>query len=295
MTPFDYAEPGSIGEAIALLGEHGEDAHALAGGTALVLMLKQQLLRPRLLVGLGRIAALSGIRAGTDGGLEIGATTTHREVETAPEVRAYAPALGDAFRQIGTIRIRTQGTLGGNLAHADPAQDPPPILMALDATVVVVGASGERAIPISSFFVDYFETVLEPGELITGVRLPPRDPRARAAYVKFLPRTHDDYATVGVAVSASGGRDGRWRQVRIGVGAAGPVPLRARAAEAALEGTELGPREIGGAADLATDALDPIDDLRGSAGYKREMARVWIRRALEQLAAAQAPAAGRFR
>jgi carbon-monoxide dehydrogenase medium subunit len=284
MNPFDYSEPASIGEAIDLLRMYGDEGHPVAGGTALVLLLKQDLLLPRLLVGLGRIEELQGIRTGADGGLEIGATTSHRAVEIAPAVRTYAPALADAFRRIGTIRVRTQGTLGGNLAHADPAQDPPPILMALDAAVVVVGATGERTIPLSSFFVDYFETVLATGELIKSVHLPPRDAGAHATYVKFLPRTHDDYATVGVAVSASRHEDGRWRHVRIGVGAAGPVPIRATGAETALEGTAFDALEISGAADLVAEAVDPIDDLRGSASYKRDMTRIWAGRALARLA-----------
>jgi carbon-monoxide dehydrogenase medium subunit len=199
-------------------------------------------------------------------------------------VRAYEPALTEAFRHIATIRIRSQGTVGGNLAHADPAQDPPPILLVLDAVVAAVGPNGTRTIPLVSFFLDYFETVLRRDELIVSVRLPPRPPTATARYVKFLPRTHDDYATVGVAVSGTRGDDDRWHDVRIAIGAAG-IPGRVPAAETALEGTALSASDVAMAADATAEGIEPIDDLRGSAAYKRDMARVWTRRALASLGA----------
>lgn len=282
MPSYDYVAPERIEEAIDFLGEHGEDAHLIAGGASLLLMIRQQLLTPSLLVGLRGIDELRGIT--TDGGgLRIGATTTHRMVERAPAVHEYAPALADAFGHVATVRIRNQGTIGGNLVHADPAQDPPTILLALDAVVHAVGVSGAREIPIGKLFVDYFETSLQPTEIVTAVSLPPRGPGANAVYVKFLPQSKDDYATVAVAVSGVA-HGGAWTNLRIACGAAGPVPMRIRAAEAVLEGGWLDDAAISRAAELVREAVDPIPDLRGSAEYKREMAVVWTRRALERLA-----------
>ena len=284
MIGYDYVEPLTLDEALEFLATHGEDAHLIAGGASLVVMLHQQLVAPSVLVGLRRIEALRGIETRDDGWLRIGATTTHRQIERSPAVAAHAPALAEAFGHIATVRIRNQGTVGGNLAHADPAQDPPPILMAFDASVTVAGPSGERRIPVADLFVDLFETSLEPGEIITAVELPPRDPSAGAVYVKFLPGSRDDYATVSVAASATIAEDG-WRNVRIACGAVGPVPMRMRDAEAALEGTRPDADAFAAAAATVADAVDPLDDTRGSAGYKRDMAVVWVRRALERLAA----------
>jgi aerobic carbon-monoxide dehydrogenase medium subunit len=291
MTPFDYVEPATLDEALACLAEHGDDAHPVAGATSVVLMLRQQLLQPKLLVGLRGIEELRGIWSDADDGLEIGATTTHREIERSEQARRYAPVLADAFGSIATVRIRNQGTIGGNLAHADPAQDPPPVLLALDAEVAVSSPGGERTIPLTELFVDYFETSLEPGELISAIRLPTRSPDAVSAYAKFLPRTKDDYATVAVAASARRLADGTLREVRIALGAVGPIPMRVPAAESVLEREEPVRPAIDEAAHLVAQAVEPLDDLRGSAAYKREMARVWTARVLRTLSAA-APADG---
>jgi carbon-monoxide dehydrogenase medium subunit len=280
IAPYDYHTPDSLTEAIALLTRHGRDAHAIAGGTALVLLMKQGLVRPRHVVGLRGIAELAGISESQDGSLVIGACATHRDIERSPFVRAHTPALAEAFARVATVRIRNQGTIGGNLAHADPAQDPPPMLLALDAEVRLVSTYGERTIPLDGFFVDTLQTALRPGELIHSIRLPRRPDSARAAYVKFLPRTADDYATVSVAVSIT--VDGRrvCSSARIALGASGPVPFRARSAEAALQGRPLTSDLLDAAAELAAAESDPYDDLRGSASYKRKMVRVFTRRAL---------------
>lgn len=288
---YDYLAPDSIDEAISLLVEHGDSAHLIAGGASLMVMLRQQLLTPSVLVGLRGVAGLRGISNDADGGLRIGATTTHRAVERSEATRAYAPALAEAFGQIATVRIRNQGTVGGNLAHADPAQDPPTILMALDARVHAAGPDGEREIPIDELFVDYFETTLDPAEVLTAVSLPARPPGATAVYEKFLPGSQDDYATVAVAVS--GVPNGAWTDLRIACGAAGPIPMRMRGAEAVVEATDLGDDVIRQAAEAVGEAVDPISDVRGSADYKREMAIVWTRRALARVRQRGSTAAGR--
>lgn len=281
---FDYRPVAALDEALALLREYGDDATPIAGGTSLVLMMKQGLVQPSVVVGLHGIDELHGIRRWGEAGLEIGALTTHRGVETAPAVHAFAPALAQAFARIATVRIRNQATIGGNLVHADPAQDPPPMLLALDAQAVIGSERGTRTVPLDAFFVDYFETALREGELLLAVRIPALPAGARAAYTKFLPRTEDDYATVAVAAVLACDADGVCSDVRIGLGSLGTTPLRARAVEDALRGTRLTPQTIGEAAALVRDEVDPLDDVRGSARYKREMARVWTARTLTSLA-----------
>jgi carbon-monoxide dehydrogenase medium subunit len=287
--PFDYHEPETLEEALDLLQHHQEGAHLLAGGTAMVLLLAQGLSRPDQVIGLRRIEALRGVRRRPDGGLELGAMVTHAEAERSAEVAAHCPALRTAFGEVGTVRIRNQGTVGGNLAHADPAQDPPPMLLALGAEVIAASPRGRRRIPLHELFLGFFQTSLEPDEIITAVRLPPADPRAGAAYLKFLPRTQDDYATISVAAWLRPDGDGRCAEARIALGAAGSVPLRARRAEELLAGQRLDGEAIAAAAAAVREEVDPIDDARGSARYKREMARVWTERALRAASGAGAP------
>ena len=276
---YDYHEPREVAEALHLLVKHGEDAHLIAGGTATVLLLRQGLIRPGHVISLRAIGALSGIGRAHDGGLRIGATATHRQAERSADVRALSPALTNAFASVATVRIRNQATVGGSLAHADPAQDPPPMLAALGAAVTVVSPRGERSIAVEDLAVDHFTTTLAGDEIITEVIVPPLAPGTRATYVKFLPRTADDYATVSVA-AAMRLADGAVADTRIVLGAVGPTPIRARAAEAALAGAKPSRERLAQAAALVRDEVDPLDDLRGSAEYKREMARVWTERAL---------------
>ncbi len=288
MRPFDYHEPATLDEALDLLGRHADGTHVMAGGTAMVLLMGQGLARPDHVVGLRRIEALRGIRRRPDGGLELGALVTHAEVERSPQVAAYCPALQAAFAQVATVRIRNQATVGGSLAHADPAQDPPPMLLALEGEVLAASPRGRRRIPLSELFLGFFETSLAPDEVITAVVLPPPAERAGAAYLKFLPRTHDDYATVSVAVWLQR-EEGRCARARIALGAAGPVPLRARRAEELLRGAPLDAGTVAAAAACVRGEVQPLDDARGSAAYKREMARVWTERALRSALAAGAP------
>ena len=256
---FAYAEPASVEETFALLGRYGDDAMLVAGGTAFVLLLKQGLVRPACVIALRRLAALRGISRTPDGGLRIGALTTHREAELSADVRAYCPALAETFGHVATVRIRNQATVGGNLAHADPAQDPPVMLLALGAAAVVASARGERRVPLSELFVDLLETTLAADEILTGVECPPLPAATRAVYRKFLPRTRDDYATVSVGAVRAGGT------TVIALGGVAPTPVR-----------------VSSAGDVQ-GAIDPIDDDRGSAAYKRRMADVWTERALAAL------------
>src|SRR5260221_12050389 len=190
------------------------------------------------------------------------------------------------FARIATVRIRHQATVGGNLAHADPAQDPPPTLIAFGATVTVAGPGGARRdVAVEELFVDHLTTSLLEGEIIVGVRIPPVAAGTRATYLKFLPRSQDDYATVSVAAALRIDGDGRIASPRVALGAGGPTPGRARAVEDAIAGQRPSAGLFANAAALVRDAIAPLDDVRGSAAYKRDMAVVWTRRALEQVAA----------
>jgi carbon-monoxide dehydrogenase medium subunit len=285
MKTFDYSAAASIDEALAAIEEYGDELEFIAGGTSLVLMMQQGLVQPSKVIGLGDIKELRGIKRSANGGLEVGAMTTHRQLETSPEAFAYAAALPQSLGVIATIRVRNQATLGGNLVHADPAQDPPPVLIALDSLVDVVSAGGgARSIPMEEFFTDFFETQLGENELVRSVKIPPMPAGSRLAYKKFLPRTEDDYATVSVAVRLGVEPDGTCKDIRIGLGALAVTPLRAKAVEQALLGQKLTEKSIKEAAALVRDEVDPLDDVRGSAKYKREMARVWTERTIALLA-----------
>ena len=189
MNPFDYHAPTSLAETFDLLDTYGEDAHLMAGGTALVLLMQQGLLQPGHVVGLQRVTELQGVRRLDDGGLKIRAMATHRQAEKSPDVQAYCPALVENFSHVATIRIRNQGTVGGNLAHADPAQDPPPMLIALSGEAVIASRAGERRVPLDEFFVDYFETALQPGEVLVSDR-PAAAAAGHGGDVQEVPAAH---------------------------------------------------------------------------------------------------------
>ena len=282
MNAFDYRAPRTVEEVLVLLREHGDDARVIAGGTALVTMMRQRLVLPECLVSLRDVAGLDGIEV-TKGELRIGALTTHREMEVSPLVKDRLAVLAETFRRVATVRIRHMATVGGSLAHADPNQDPPVTLMALDAKVEVQSAAGRRELPLGTFFRDYYETALEPGEIITAVSVPPLPAASGAAYVKFLPRSADDYATVAVAAIVTLEADGqRCREARIALGSVAATPLRGQAAEALLPGEQLDERLLRAAGEAAKGEVNPLTDHRGSAEYKREMTAVMVGRALTQ-------------
>ncbi len=284
-TTVTFHTPSTLDEAFALLKEHGDDARVIAGGTALVVMMKQSLVVVDHLVSLASIPGLVGIDV-REGAVHIGALTRHRDVETSPIVREHLPFLSDVYGRVATVRIRNSATVGGGLAHADPSQDPPAALMVLDARVRLVSPRGEREVAVAEMFRDYYETVLRSDELIAEVIVPIPSATARTAYLKFLPRNEDDYATVAVAALAEVA-NGTVQKLRVTLIAAGPTPVRAEAVEAALEGQSPTAEAIRAAADLVADAVDPMDDFRGAPDYKRDMAVVFTRRALERVLLAQ--------
>ena len=282
MTPFEYRTPKSLKEVHANLKEFGSDAKLVAGGTALIIMMKQRLLRPSCLISLRSVRGLNGIEL-QNGGLLIGGLATHRQLETSPLIRRRLPMLAETYHHVATLRVRNMATVGGGLAHADPNQDPPPSLIALGATLKATSANGSRVIPMDEFFKDYYETVLNPDELITEVMVPKLPTNSGAAYIKFLPRTADDYATVSAAAVLTLDKSNKTvADVRIALGSVGVTPIRATAAEAVLRGQPLKTEAFAEAGEKAKEAVDPISDFRGSAGYKKDMAAVFVRRALER-------------
>jgi aerobic carbon-monoxide dehydrogenase medium subunit len=282
MIPFEYRTPKNLKEVHGALKEFGPDAKLIAGGTALVIMMKQRLVRPSCLVSLRSVRGLNGIEV-KDGGLRIGGLATHREVERSPLVRRRLPLLAETYHHVATIRVRNMATVGGGLAHADPNQDPPPTLIALGATVKATSANGSRLIPLDEFFKDYYETVLNPDDLITEIFVPRLPANSGGAYLKFLPRTADDYATVSAAAVLTLDKSKKTiSDVRIALGSVGVTPIRATAAEAILRGQPAKAEAFAEAGEKAKEAVDPVSDFRGSAAYKREMAGVFVRRALEK-------------
>ncbi len=282
MNAFDYRVPRTLDEALAILQEYGEEARVIAGGTALVTMMRQRLVRPSCLVSLRQVHGLDRIEA-TNGALRLGALVTHREAEASPLIRERLPVLSETFRRVATIRIRHMATIGGALAHADPNQDPPVTLMALGARVEIRGAGGQRELPLREFLRDYYETALEPAELVTGVTVPLLPAASGAVFIKFLPRTADDYATVAVTATITLEPDGeRCREARIALGSVGVTPLRGRAAEGLLSGERLSENLLHAVGEAVKGEVDPLSDHRGSAAYKRAMAAVMVGRALTQ-------------
>lgn len=281
MRDFFFHAPTSLDEALQLLADHEDDGRPIAGGTAAVVLMKQNLLAADHLISLHKVPGLEGIRSQADG-LHIGALTHHSAVVNSGLVREVAPLLADVYSRVATVRIRNQATVGGGLAHADPAQDPPAAYIVLGAKVRLVSKNGERTVPIEDFFTDYYETVIEPGELLTEVIVPPQPKDAKAVYIKYLPRTEDDYATVAVCAmgQVSGGNVS---SVKVALIAAASTPVHATAVESALSGQAATAENIRAAAAQVADQVDPIDDFRGSSDYKRDMAVVFTRRALEQV------------
>jgi carbon-monoxide dehydrogenase medium subunit len=282
MNPFAYHTPETQEEVLTLLHEHGDEAKLMAGGTALVIMMKQRLVLPETLISLHRLRGLDDVRE-VNGDVHLGALLTHRAAENAPLLRTRLPVLADTYRHVATVRIRNVATVGGALAHADPNQDPPVTLLALDARVQLTSVAGSREVPLESFFTDYYETVLRPDELLTAIRVPIPAPHTGSVHIKFLPRTADDYATVGVTATVRlDPATGTCQDCRIALGSVGSTPLRAQQAEGVVRGQQLTPELLREAGAVAQQQTDPISDTRGSAEYKRAMAGVFVRRALEQ-------------
>lgn len=281
----EYVTPTTLREALEFLsGASRAEAVVWAGGTALAPLLRRGLVSPTVLLGLERVAELGGVQP-ADGGLRLGATVRLRDLQRSAAVQARVPALADAAGRVGNVRVRNVATVGGHLCHADPAQDLPPVLVALGARVCLASLRGTRVLPLEEFFVGPLQTVLAPDELLIEVWVPGESLARKTVYARFAPRSPEDYATVGVAVSLRLDPDGVCQDARVAVGGTGPTVLRVVGAEHALVGGVLAADRIRDAAREVEAAVDPWDDTRGSAEYKRAMARVWTERVLQQLAA----------
>ena len=275
---FDYHAPGTLEEALALLERHGDEAKVLSGGQSLLPLLKLRLGDAGHLVDIGRIPGLAGITE-ADGYLRIGGAAREADLERSDLVREKYPILLDTAAVIADPLVRNRATVGGNLAHGDPANDHPATMLALEAEVVARGPGGERTIPITRFFTGLFDTALGPAEILTEIRIPVPPPRSGGAYVK-LERKVGDFATAATAAQVTLGGQGEIARIGIGLTNAGPTPIKATAAEGHLLGRQPGAEVIAEAARLAADATSPSADRRGSVEYKRDMARVLTGRAV---------------
>ena len=280
--PFDYAAPATVDEAVTLLAARGDEAKILAGGQSLVPMMNFRLVRPAYLIDINRIDSLAGI-AERDGRLHIGAMTRHRAVERSALVGEKNGLLAEGVRLIGHAAIRSRGTVGGSIVHADPTAELPAILAALDGAVKVVGPNGRRTIGWRDLFQTYFTTSLEPSEICEEVIIPTLPPGAGWAFEEFA-RRHGDFAVVGIAV-VLWAEGGRCTEARIAVTGAGPTPVRATEAEACLTGEAPTPALFEEAGRRVVEAVEPDADLHASEAYRRHLAKVLTVRALRRAAA----------
>lgn len=279
---FEYFDPTTVTEAIQILAENKDDAKVLAGGQSLVPVLNMRLARPRVLVDINQIRELAYVRE-ERGGVAIGALARHAEAEHSDLVTEQLPLLAEALSQVAHPQIRNRGTVVGSLVHADPASELPAVAIALGAEFKVAGLEGTRIIPAADFFVTYFTTVVEPGELVTEVWFPRQDPAAGSAFVE-LARRHGDFAIAGVAVEVLKAADGTCARARIALTGVADRPVRAEAAERLLAGGPFSDEQFARAAEAVIAELDPTDDVHATAEYRKEVAGVLVRRSLAQAA-----------
>lgn len=275
MRDFEFLEPDSVAEASRMLVSEGEDTRLYAGGTALLLAMRQRMLTPSSVVSLGGISGLNRIEYDAHRGLRIGALARHADVADHPAIQAHYPMLAAMAGRIANPQIRNTATIGGNLCYADPSTDPPTCLLALDAEVVVWGTDGERTIALRDFFLDYYLTALGPADVVTEIRVPPAPDDHVGLYTRYLrtPAEHRPLLGVGVAARRSGNA---YHGVAISIGASVPMPVRARAAEQFLEGKAMTAALLDEAGAIAAAEITPVSDFRGSAEYRREVVRVVV-------------------
>lgn len=277
---FELLQPRSLPEAVEMLRKHGDDARPLGGGTTLIILMKQRAVHYPFLVDLQTIPGLNGI-AQENGGLRIGALASHRMVELSPVVRQAFPALAEAFAHIGNVRVRETASVGGNLAHADYRLDPPPPLLVLDADIGAVGPNGSRRIPLKIFFRGMYETALEPGEILVDVRIPSLPAGSKAVYLRYSTLSANDWPCLGVAAMLTK-ENGRCKELRLALGGVAPTPLLIDGLEFARD-QALDNGVVEKVLQRVEEQISPSSDLRGSEWYKRRMARLFTKKAIEQL------------
>jgi aerobic carbon-monoxide dehydrogenase medium subunit len=279
---FDYIAAKSLDEALSLLAKHKDDAKLLAGGHSLLPAMKLRLAQPKVLIDIGRIKDLSYIRE-AGGQILIGAMTTHFQIETSDLLSHACPLLPETATHLGDMQVRNKGTIGGSLAHSDPAADWPAAVLAVGAEIVAAGAKGERVIKADDFFVDLFTTALKPGEVLKEIRFAAPKGRVGQCYLKMR-HPASGFAVVGVAVNVSLDGSGKCQSAGVGVTGVAPKAYRAAGVEGALKGKALDAKTLAEAASHAADGVDANSDLFATAAYRKHLAQVYTRRALEAAA-----------
>jgi carbon-monoxide dehydrogenase medium subunit len=277
---FEYVAPKTLEDALHLIERHGDEAKVLAGGHSLLPLMKLRLAQPRYIIDIGRLRNMNYIRE-ENGRIAIGALTTHSEIASSTLLRAKCPLLPETAAVIGDVQVRNRGTLGGSLAHADPAADYPAAVLALDVEINAASTDGTRTIPVGEFFLDMLTTALRPGEILSQVRVAPLAPRSGTAYEK-LHQPASGFAIVGVAARLKLGNGEMIEDAAIGVTGLGPKAFRAAAVENALRGKKASEKLFAEAARHAAQGIEPLSDLHASADYRRGMAAVYARRALQR-------------
>jgi carbon-monoxide dehydrogenase medium subunit len=276
---FGYVAARSVDEALQLMAKHGDEAKLLAGGHSLIPAMKLRLQSPQTLIDLGTVPGLRGVRA-EGSTLVIGALTLHADVAVNDLIRKHVPGLAEAASLIGDVQVRNRGTIGGSVAHADPAADLPVILTALNASFVVQSASGNRTIGVDDFFTDFYTTALKANEILTDIRVPMPAAGTGTAYAK-LPHPASGYVVVSAGALITRQASGTCTASRIAIGGLGSGPVRAVATEMELQGKPLTPQVIAAAAAKAAEETDPVEDSYAGADYKRHVATVYARKAIE--------------
>lgn len=286
--PFEFYQPTTLAEASRLLKDNGPGGRFLAGGTDLVIAMKEKGLLPKYIVDLKRVPGLTGIRENNDGTMTIGALTTMYAIETSPVIRKKYPFLAQSAAEVGSIQIRNRATVGGNMANATPSADVAPALIALNAAAKIAGAAGERTLPLEEFFRGPGQNAMSVDEILTEITIPKTSPQLVGEYIKFSPRDMMDLAYIGVAVGYNLASDKKCTAVRIVLGAVAPTPIRAKNSEALLEDKVLSEELATQVGDEAARESKPISDVRSSADYRRAMVGVMTKRALLNAAAGPA-------
>lgn len=281
---FELLQPRSLQEAVELLQKHGDEARPLGGGTTLVILMKQRAIHYPYLVDLQTIPGLNEIRKEPDG-VRVGALATHRMVETSPLIRQSLPVLAEAFSRIGNVRVRETASVGGNLAHADYRLDPPPPLLVLGAEVTAIGPKGSRAIALKNFFRGMYETELEAGELLVDVKIPSMPANSRAVYLRYSALSANDWPCLGVA-GLLVKDNGHCKELRLALGGVAATPLLIGGLEF-TKNQALDQAVIDKVLDVVDQQISPSADLRGTEWYKRRMARLFVKKAVEQLVSSQ--------
>ena len=280
-SPFEYLTPGTLEEALALLEEHGDNAKLLAGGHSLIPLMKLRFAAPDVVIDLGGIQGIREIDL-SNGSITIGALTTHYAIESSDQLAESCPLLPETAAEIGDVQVRNVGTIGGSLVHADPAADWPATMLALDAELEISGSGGSRTLPASEFFLDMLTTALEPGEILTRIKVPAAPQRSGSAYVK-MHQSASGFAIAGVAAQVGLDGEGNCDSVAVGITGVSSVPYCAAAVENSLKGNKPDPAAIASASSLAADGIeDPQEDHHASADYREHLCKVFARRALSR-------------